>query len=60
MARVVDPCHGSRRAVGLTLLGEFAAAAANEPGRLVESRVYVASLPLGEGGARIEPAAAGP
>jgi 8-oxo-dGTP diphosphatase len=43
----------------LTLLGEFTADAANEPGHLVESTVYVASLPLGAGGAGIEPAAAG-
>jgi 8-oxo-dGTP pyrophosphatase MutT (NUDIX family) len=38
----------------LTLLGDFTADAANEPGHLVESTVYAAALP---GGA--EPAAAG-
>lgn len=43
----------------LTLLGEFTADAANEPGHLVESTVYVASLPLAASGARVEPAAAG-
>jgi 8-oxo-dGTP pyrophosphatase MutT (NUDIX family) len=39
----------------LTLLGEFTADAANEPGHLVESTVYAASLP----GGVVEPAAAG-
>ncbi|WP_107766416.1 NUDIX hydrolase [Nocardioides terrigena] len=43
----------------LTLLGEFTADAANEPGHLVESTVYVASLPLTASGARVEPTAAG-
>ncbi len=39
----------------LTLLGEFTADAANEPGHLVESTVYAASLP----DPAVEPAAAG-
>lgn len=43
----------------LTLLGEFTADAANEPGHLVESTVYVASLPRAVDGTVREPAAAG-
>jgi 8-oxo-dGTP diphosphatase len=43
----------------LTLLGEFTADAANEPGHLVESTVYVAPLPHGVDRVVVEPAAAG-
>ncbi len=43
----------------LRLLGEFTATAANEPGHLVESTVYLGALPVGPGGAEVEPVAAG-